>query len=151
MYITEKPKPDFEEKISMAKDGWHIMIPDLVIKYDNQRELRNMRMTDKNIIELFKSICPEMSINNIIDKSIIKNNNWFVYGARKPNRKAYYLSMIVKYNTNEDKLDVYDVNDDFMEHMKWRHMDLVSMFSIRNKSLNFKDKIDLHVKTDVNA
>jgi hypothetical protein len=145
MYITEKPQPNFEEKISMAKDGWHIMIPDLVINYEKQRELRNLRMNDKNIIELFKSICPKMSINNIIDKAIIKTNNWFVYGASKPNKKAYYLSFIVKYNAENDKLDVNIVNDEYMNYMNWKNSDLVNMFSIRNKSLNFNDKIDLDV------
>jgi hypothetical protein len=62
------------------------MIPDLVITYEKQRDLRKMRLNDNNIIDLFRTICPKMPIHNIIDKAIIKNNSWFVFGFRKPNK-----------------------------------------------------------------
>ena len=69
------------------KDGIHIMLP-LVAKYDVLHLVREEIIKDSEVEEYFKNLGFTNPIDDIVDKSVIQRNNWFMYGSSKPGKEA---------------------------------------------------------------
>jgi len=103
-----KETEDGIEKI-ILKDGVHIMFPHIVSKPDAQHLLR------KRVIpwmqDILKSLPYTNSIDNVVDKSIIESNGWYMYGSAKPNLQAYTLTDIYDTNLENIPLSIIDTYD----------------------------------------
>jgi hypothetical protein len=85
-YVHEIPSP-LEAK-GQCKDGIHIVCPDIALKYDDLFVLRKFTL-DNNIIQ---SAFPGLSCSaeDCFDESVIKRNNWFLYGSSKSSDRIPY-------------------------------------------------------------
>lgn len=126
IYIFEKNNPTVY-KDNIAKDGIHIIIPEIVTKSNVQYIIR-----DKFIQKMgnyFKDIGFVNEIEDIFDRSVIENNNWFMYGSTKPNCQIYKVTKILKINKDENSettiTQIGNAHKNLLESIK--------LFSIRNK------------------
>ena len=118
-FILEKtlPKEDPKKK-DIMKDGIHIMYPFIVSKYNVLHLVREEIIKDQEVIDYFKNIGFTNTIDDIVDKSVIQRNNWFMYGSCKPEKEAYKLTGIIQNGKN------------IKEQKKYKNIELVKLLSI---------------------
>lgn len=127
MCIVSKRKDIYlDSKSQKYKDGIHIIFPYIVTSYDYQFVLREryMEIMDndvKNIPFYIEKSMKDNYLDIIYDKSVIEDNNWFLYMSSKPNINPYII-----YKIYNNKLTLKDIN-------KMELVDLVRLMSIRNK------------------
>jgi hypothetical protein len=89
-YILEKPTPEVDK--DKHKDGVHIQCPQLTTDPQFQFAIRGYLLEQKIIERIFG---PTGIINDpteFYDVSVIHNNNWFLYGACKPDKSQYKIT-----------------------------------------------------------
>lgn len=124
VYILEKPAP--KASGDKYKDGIHIVIPEIVTKPDIQYAIRDEFL--KQHPKYFASLSTS-SDSDVFDKDVIEKNGWLMYGSKKQDDKhPWYLSNILYMS-----LDNRVVNDEQINDKKCQRIDLVKLFSIRNK------------------
>ncbi len=82
-FIMLKPGPGSDNK----KDGVHIVWPDVTVSYEVQFAAREAVLERGLIGACFGADCGVPA--EILDKSVVKSNNWFLYGATKPGAATY--------------------------------------------------------------
>ena len=129
--VFEKSKPYIDR--NLLKDGIHIMYPSIITSPNYQYYLRECVI--EKIGDIIKEINPKNEIKDIIDKAVIYNNGWIMYGSSKPNKEPYKLTHIFK---DTVELDIKDIPD-FKEEI------LPKILSIRydngNKEYEYKENI----------
>ncbi len=132
IYIFEKDSPCvFKETEKIAKDGIHIMIPDIVTKPSVQYILRKKLVLE--LTDYLKDLGFTNSADNIIDEAVIEKNNWLMYGSKKPNNVPYKLTKTYEIVNNEVKN---------ISNARMSINETVKLFSIRNKYNEKKIKFD---------
>lgn len=81
-FVMLKPAP------GDRKDGVHIVWPDVSVPYEVQFAVREAVLARGLIEACFGYACGVPA--DILDKSVIQRNNWFLYGATKPDAVAAY-------------------------------------------------------------
>lgn len=124
-FVFERDAP--YEHNGNIKDGIHIIFPFIVSEQHIQYIIRDnviKKCTEKGILD---DIPTKNQINDIIDRSVIYKNGWFMYGSSKPYCNPYKLTNI--YNYNLDNIQIDEVN--------YRGIpDLPRFFSIRRYNIN---------------
>jgi phage/plasmid-associated DNA primase len=129
-YVMNKPAPEHDGK--QHKDGVHIQCPNISTEPKFQYAIRGA-MLQKNVI---KTIFGDTELTNeehdCFDVAVIHRNNWFLYGACKPNKAQYKIQRIINVprkafenvkieeisDTVESNLEDLDIPDDSAEIMK---------------------------------
>ena len=89
-HIFEKP---YINKIDdLYRDGFHVVIPEIITTVHTKIKLRSMVITEITKQGLFNDCIT--TADQIVDKSIINTNGWFLYGSSKPNAEPYKLTQI---------------------------------------------------------
>jgi hypothetical protein len=118
-YVHEIPSP--LEAAEQCKDGIHIVCADIALKYEDLFVLRKFTL-DNNIVE---SSFPGLTCSaaDCFDESVIKRNNWFLYGSSKSlERQPYAVTACY----------VLDPDGTLTEEVaRGSPMEYVSSFSIR--------------------
>ena len=117
-FVFERPAP-YEAK-NLIKDGLHIMFPFIVSDPSVQVIIRENVI--KELEEVFKSIPMENNIYNAIDKAVIEQVGWYMYGSTKPGVARYNLTYVFDMNLNQ--IDLKNYNE----------YQLPALLSIRNKT-----------------
>ena len=117
-FVFERPAP-YEAK-NLIKDGLHIMFPFIVSDPTAQVIIRENVI--KELEEVFKTIPMENNIYNAIDKAVIEQVGWYMYGSTKPGVARYNLTYIFDMNLNQ--IDLKNYNE----------YQLPALLSIRNKT-----------------
>jgi P4 family phage/plasmid primase-like protien len=99
-YVMEKKKA-VKGKGNQIKDGIHIVYPTLCPPYKIQFLIRHDMVEHPEIQELFNKMNVSNDIRNIIDLSVIRANNWFMYGSTKPGFESYKITNIYSMGTGE--------------------------------------------------
>lgn len=159
IYIQQRSNGYFCSKTKIYKSGVHLIIPDFISHTEVQHFIRNEMIkimnrnngvnsfinedkdTEDNIHDIIFNdvIC---SCEDIIDKSVINSNGFYVYGCGKIEHKSVYLvSNIFKYNMNTNvsiiepfKMDVNIDNIKFLSQRKdYNGLDI---FKLKDKYIN---------------
>ena len=133
-FITEKKKPT-KFTNNKTKDGLHIIFPYIICKPEIEYIIR------EKVIAKFDNIFKDIKFLNdkedIVDKSIIKTGNWFLYGGCKDSKKEpYILTKVVK--CFKDKIEIVgypeelkkEINND--NYVYYNSYDLIKLISIKN-------------------
>ena len=126
-YITEK-KGVSNSNNNKVKEGFHLMFPSIVTKASVQFVLREHAI--KRLTPIFEKMECVNTPDDIVDKSIIEQNCWMMYGSKKFGKEPYLMTRIY---------EVYDASDDtFKLHCvkiskDHKLSDFVDLLSIRNK------------------
>jgi len=107
-------KPDAEtakdkDGNSFHKDGIHIVCPDLVLDPKTQYALRGFVIKKGTISSVFSDTGFRNSEVDVFDESVLHRNNWFLYGASKPDKAWYKLTNV--YRISLDTLDLVDKSE----------------------------------------
>ena len=94
-FVMEKKKPTVKD--AEYKDGIHIIVPELLLTYDEQFYIRDKIIASTNA---FVDLDCINDIQDIVDIAIIKQNNWQLYGSKKPYCNQYYVTEIGKEDDN---------------------------------------------------
>jgi|SaaInlV_165m_DNA_2_1040747.scaffolds.fasta_scaffold04887_3 P4 family phage/plasmid primase-like protien len=116
-YIFERKSgviPDEDKQL--VKDGTHIMYPQVITHTKSQYLLRDYVLS--NCDDLFtNSFKSTNTVEDIVDKAVIENSNWMIYGARKINRDPYELTYVMskvkdhKIINTRNLLDYFDFSE----------------------------------------
>jgi P4 family phage/plasmid primase-like protien len=127
-YVMEKKKA-VKGKGNLIKDGIHIVYPTLCPPYKIQFLARHDMVENKEIQELFKKMNVSNDIRNIIDLSVIRANNWFMYGSTKPEFEPYTITHIYSMGTGE------------CESLQMKNPNKCSYKLFKNLSISFKKEL----------
>ena len=95
-YVFERADPYLEDKpgkIAIFKDGIHLVFP--FIKCFEQLKWMARDYAIKQCKSLFEKLGTINSVDDIVDRAVISQNNWFVYLSSKPGRKPYKLTKVL--------------------------------------------------------
>lgn len=81
-------KPDMVSEKDVVKDGIHIVCGDITLEYEVSFVLRKYTL-DCGILSCFPDRIN--SDEDTFDEAVIKRNNWFLYGATKPDKEPYIV------------------------------------------------------------
>lgn len=120
-FTDERPKyyvmqrPDVYLCRDKYKDGFHIIYPNIVVKYDYRIKL--YKNTVANIGELMKEYNIDGNINDIYDESVIKRNGMMLYKCSKYMNNMFIppYEIIIKNGIeiqDPDELDMMEVLND---------------------------------------
>jgi hypothetical protein len=91
VYVLEKstPRADPKSKMGEYKDGLHIVVPDIVTRPELQYKVRQKFI--EYYPDYFTIVSPNKSnADAVYDRSVIKQNGWFLYGSCKPDDVSPY-------------------------------------------------------------
>jgi P4 family phage/plasmid primase-like protien len=115
-FVFERDRPRVDRGVT--KDGIHIIYPYIICNVDIQHIIREKVLEKANpIFEPIKSI---NKIDDIIDKSVVSSNNWFMYGCSKLTAKPYKITHV--FNSQGEEVDDFDMSD----------KDLIELLSMRD-------------------
>ena len=131
-------KPGAEAEKDYQKDGVHIVCPNVTTAPELQFAVRGWLIQTGAIERIFGSTGMTNSAIDCLDLSVIQRNNWFLYGACKPDKAWYKLEHVyaarIPDNTVEDEGDGPLITSDHLEEEMldvWTPLDLIKMQSIR--------------------
>jgi P4 family phage/plasmid primase-like protien len=105
-FVMEKPTPsEYNKKI---KDGLHIVFPHLLCNKSFQHLVRHQILAQAG--EVFQGVPVCNTYEDVVDKAVISNNNWQMYGSTKPGCLTYKVTQVY---TWEEVGDHWDVKEHF--------------------------------------
>ena len=94
MFSLTKPSPETEK--GNHKDGVHIQCPDIVTSPKFQYAIRGFLLGRGTVASVFESTGITNTAEDVYDVSVIHRNNWFLYGACKPDKAQYSVKRVWK-------------------------------------------------------
>lgn len=91
-YHLEKPAPETDK--SAHKDGVHIQCPTLTLPPKYQYGVRGFLLSRDIIPRIFGPTGVSNPAEDCYDVSVISRNNWFFYGACKPDKAQYKVAKV---------------------------------------------------------
>ena len=95
--ILKAPQKNYEKK-----DGIHFLFPYIIAEKKSYLKVREelIQIDIHQIIQDENLLPPSNSIEEIVDESIYKSGNWFIYGSGKGDEIRYELTEILKFNNS---------------------------------------------------
>ena len=121
-FVSLKPCPETDIAHDAHKDGIHIMCPAISITHDLQCAIRGYLLQNEVIDRIFGKTGITNQAQDIYDLSVIRAtnpNNWFLYGACKPDKQWYKLEHVFDSDINE------------LTTGKWSSEKLIRLMSLR--------------------
>ena len=121
-YVFER-KSGVVQQTEVTKDGIHLLYPEIITNTKTQYALREeiIKQASQLFKEQFKSI---NSVEDIVDKAVIENSNWMLYGARKVDRDPYELTHVFSYQENYKPISTRKLLDYFDFSTRTKDMEL---------------------------
>ena len=124
-FVFERDK--VYQRNGVTKDGIHIIFPMIVTQPEVQYYIRDLILKDNEISEIFKELPLTNEKHEIIDKAVIYNNNWLMYGSCKLGLQPYQLKYIF-----DGELESIPIEDCVL--LQQGDFTWAQIFSIRDKS-----------------
>ena len=129
-FVMLKPSPEVEKETH--KDGVHIVCP-ITTTPEIQFAIRGYLLQTGAIERIFGSTGMTNEPQDCLDISVIQRNNWFLYGACKPDKAWYKVEHVYAARIPAEYTEPID--SDYLEEESldsWNQLDLVRLLSIRN-------------------
>lgn len=134
-------------KQEIYKDGLHFIIPDFQCSIGDQLKIRleAIKQYPDNISHTFLN-----SVDDIIDKSVIQNNGWFLQGCVKPGTKPYNTVLCTEYYVNDDdefenkQVLIPDIDIDFMKLCSMHYTDKSLFYKVDLPDIIIEEKKEIH-------
>lgn len=121
IFVMEKPHPRVEK--TKIKDGFHVVIPNIITKPSVQYMAREDCLKPMGVI--FKEIGITNSAGDCFDDKVISDNCWLMYASSKQGQPYYKITNVLKYTVDKSLEDITTTIDP--------DTDYVRLLSIRNK------------------
>lgn len=144
MWVCIMMKNSAKEDRGFLKDGVHLVFPNIILSNKAQHWIRGKILEKGHAIFGDMFLCNDA--NNVVDKAIIDNSGWQMYGSCKPGNQAYTVTHIFNYEDGkltEDKEMLSDctIQIKFVEILSMRK----SMAPTKMKE-GMDEKIEEYVK-----
>jgi P4 family phage/plasmid primase-like protien len=110
-YVTMKPMPEMDS--GKHKDGIHIQCPDLITVPKFQFAIRGFLLQREALKRTFAHTSNINAPEDTFDVSVIHRNNWFLYGACKPDKAQYLVDQIWQLQIDCVRSITEDMPEDF--------------------------------------
>jgi P4 family phage/plasmid primase-like protien len=129
-FVSLKPAPEADKVKDNHKDGVHIVCPSITTGPEVQYALRGYLLQTGAIEHIFGSTGMINDPQDCLDIAVIQRNNWFLYGACKPD-KAYYTSNAVysAYMSAGETITAENLVTE--DRDAWSSSDLIKLLSLR--------------------
>jgi len=145
-FVFERPAPYYAK--NMVKDGIHLMFPFIVTEPAIQEIIRENVI--KEIKTDYEKLGYENNVFNAIDKAVINQVGWYMYGSTKPGVDRYHLNYIFDYEGEKMSTTTYDetylpqllsIRDkEETTQLKTQFLEEVSNYNLKNQKTAFKRK-----------
>jgi hypothetical protein len=131
-FVQLKPAAESDAAHGNHKDGVHIVCPSLTTTPDIQFAIRGYLLQSGAIERIFGDTGMTNEPADCLDISVIQRNNWFLYGACKPDKAWYKLVHIYTASgpSAEGPITADDLEEETLDG--WEPLRLVQHLSIRN-------------------
>jgi P4 family phage/plasmid primase-like protien len=135
-FVMVKPAPEAEPAKDIHKDGVHIVCPTVTLTPEVQYAIRGWLLQNSVIERIFESTGMTNEPQDCLDISVISRNNWFLYGACKPNKAWYKVEKVYAATVPDDDDDgnVPTLSVDMLEEVpvdSWDDKETLKLLSIR--------------------
>jgi len=138
-FVMLKPAPEADPAHDAHKDGVHIVCPTVTTGPEIQYAIRGYLLQTGAIERIFGNTGLTIGPQECLDISVIQRNNWFLYGACKPDKAWYkvehvYAATIPAADDEADPTAPMIESDHLEEESldTWTTQELVKLLSIRN-------------------
>lgn len=122
-FVMLKPAPENDAAHGNHKDGVHIVCPNITTRPEIQFALRGYLLQSGIIESIFGETGCTNAPQDVFDLSVIATNNWFLYGACKPDKAWYKVTNL--YEATEKGIDELDPSElapiELMKALSIRH------------------------------
>ena len=122
-FITMRAAPYPESKNQFIKDGIHILCPDIALKNEKQKVLRNYILQEGYLKDCFENTGYINKEEDVYDAAMTRDQAWFPYGESKPSITPYLLNNVFIYKPTENILEESD--------HEYTNRELLQLLSIR--------------------
>lgn len=128
VFVMEKPGPTLDKNTGLVKDGLHFVVPDIVTRPVVQHRMREALLADPQFRTCMQRLAPTKPLDDVVDKAVIADNCWTMYGSKKPGAAPYVVTRVYAYHVASEELTPCPV-------APWpdEHHNYVERLSIRNK------------------
>jgi P4 family phage/plasmid primase-like protien len=143
-FITQRPAPYREGSKPFIKDGIHILCPDIALKNEKQKVIRNYILQEGFLKNSFEGTGYINKDEDVYDESMTRDQAWFPYGESKPSIPPYLLQNVFVYDT---------INDEWSEEepANYSNRELMEKLSIHYKISDDTAEVKEHVKEEFNT
>jgi len=142
-FVSLKPSPEADKEHDNHKDGFHIVCPTITTGPEVQFALRGYLLQTGVIERIFGSTGMTNPPQDCFDIAVIRNNNWFLYGACKPDKAWYKVETIYSASAEEGVCTLVEESVD-----SWTPQTLIKTQSIQ---LQHDEITPLTLRTDDSA
>ena len=130
-FVMLKPAPEADTARDNHKDGVHIVCPSLTTGPEFQYAIRGYLLQTGVIERIFGSTGMTNPAQDCLDLSVIQRNNWFLYGACKPDKAWYKVEHVysVSIPATYDEITADSLEEETLD--TWTTTELVKLLSIR--------------------
>lgn len=138
-FVSLKPAPERDPAHNRHKDGIHIICPTLTLPRSVLCAIRGYLLQTGAIEQVFGNTEMTNSADDCLDLTVTRTtnpNNWFLYGACKPDKAWYkleyvYSILILDASAEEDELVISpeDLSEESVDD--WTPLDLIRLLSVR--------------------
>ena len=122
-FVALKPVPEADTANEAHKDGIHIVCPTVTTPPEIQFAIRGYLLQTGAIERIFGSTGLTIAAQDCLDLSVIKRNNWFLYGACKPNKAWYKVEHVYSADGTND------LTEEALD--QWSPLDLIKLLSLQ--------------------
>ena len=130
-FVAWKPSPEVDAAHDQHKDGVHIICPTITTGPEIQYAIRGYLLQTGAIERIFGDTGMVIPPQECLDLSVIKNNNWFLYGACKPDKAWYKVEHVWSTTIAETHAQVKP--EDLVDEptTNWTPLELMKLLSLQ--------------------
>jgi len=131
-FVALKPAPESDAAHDTHKDGVHIICPSITTKPEIQYAIRGYLIQTGVIDRIFGNTGMTNPPQDCLDLSVVQRNNWFLYGACKPDKAWYKVTRVytMAVPTDYEEITTDHLAEESLE--SWSPIDLIKLLSIQN-------------------
>jgi P4 family phage/plasmid primase-like protien len=131
-FVQLKPSPEADPAHDAHKDGVHIVCPTLTTTPEIQYAIRGHLLQTGAIDRIFGATGMINQAQDVLDLSVIQRNNWFLYGACKPDKAWYKMDTVYSVILPEvaETITVEHLSEESLD--TWSSLDLIKLLSLQH-------------------
>jgi len=128
-FVALKPAPEVETGKDLHKDGVHIICPTLTTIPEIQFAIRGYLLQTGAIERIFGATGMTIQPQDCLDLSVIQRNNWFLYGACKPDKAWYKVEHVYTVPAAVTSVTSETLTEESPDD--WTSMELMKLLSLQ--------------------
>ena len=129
-FVALKPAPEVDLAHDNHKDGVHIICPTITTHPDIQYAIRGYLLQTGVIERIFEGTGLTIPPQECLDLSVISRNNWFLYGACKPDKAWYKVEHVYSVTPSDEPITPDSLVEEQLD--TWSSLDLIKLLSIQH-------------------